>query len=510
MEGASSKGSKTQYLLPVSVANSRTKDFSRIVAAPAAVSSHGQANSIDDGQAKLPTAWRGNAPVSSSSGSGEAQPGEVDPAALIAPPAGVEDGLKEDLGSTHVDANACITGRTQVQMHGSSDGAAGKEATAAVNKQSAAAAKGTVSPQQNAGATKSKQKVAVSAVAGANVTDGNVTDIPLTLGASQPSVSSREASQGRSSEEVEVISLGADPSASNSVDRPVRAPAALAPAALMDTKNVSQQTKGAETEVPVNAKAEQQGSTQKPEAEVEKRTEVPAFSGVDAEAVKREGSAATILSHVESDRVAGASALVSVPAIHTEVSGRELDQRLHSGESATHTTGLQAGFEELSGGVSASIHFAPKMLTATPTALEVGVQSETHGWLKVRAELTEGGAVNASVSATSSASQASLHAELPGLTAYLQEEKVAVNAIVIHSSMAFGAESGGFAGTGGGENGSAPSGRDQGGRREQGLGDTGVERGGGAIYEEWSSSNGEDLSSTLSGFQGRSWLSVRA
>ena len=506
MEGSSSKGSKTQFLLPVSIANSRTKDVSRIVAAPSAVSSHGQANPIDAGQGKVPTALRGNTAVSSSAGSGEAQPEEVDNTALVASPAGVEDGLK-DLGSTHLDANACVTGRTQVQIHGSGDGAARKEA-AIVDKQSVAAAKGTVNPQQSSGATKAKQKIAFSAVAGANVTDGSVTAIPSPpmQGASQPPVPPCEASQRRSSEGVEAVSMGADSPASNSVGLPVSLQSAPT-----NVTNDSQQTKGAETGAPTNAKAGQQGSTQKPEAEVEKRTEVPVFGGIDAEAVKRDGSAATILSHVESDRIAGASALVSVPAIHTEVSGREIDPRLHSGEPATHTTGLQAGIEELNaGGVSASIHFAPKMMTATPTALEVGVQSETHGWLKVRAELTEGGAVNASVSATSSASQASLHAELPGLTAYLQEEKVAVNAIVIHSSMAFGAESGGSAGTGGGENGSAPSSRDEGGRREQGLGNTGVERGGGAVYQEWSSSNGEDLPSTLSGFEGRSWLSVRA
>ena len=76
------------------------------------------------------------------------------------------------------------------------------------------------------------------------------------------------------------------------------------------------------------------------------------------------------------------------------------------------------------------------MLTATPTSLEVGIQNGTHGWLKVRAEMADGGVVNASVSAASSAGQEMLHRELPALTAYLQEEKVAVNAVIVHAPLA--------------------------------------------------------------------------
>jgi hypothetical protein len=87
------------------------------------------------------------------------------------------------------------------------------------------------------------------------------------------------------------------------------------------------------------------------------------------------------------------------------------------------------------------------MLTATPTSLEVGIQNGTHGWLKVRAEMTDGGVVNASVSAASSAGQEMLHRELPGLTAYLQEEKVAVNTVVVHSPSAAGADARSSSGT---------------------------------------------------------------
>jgi hypothetical protein len=94
----------------------------------------------------------------------------------------------------------------------------------------------------------------------------------------------------------------------------------------------------------------------------------------------------------------------------------------------------------------------PRMLTASPTSLEVGIQNGTHGWLKVRADMADGGAVNASVSAASPAGQEMLHRELPTLTAYLQSEKVAVNTVVIHAAPGNGTDaqsSRGMDGTGG-------------------------------------------------------------
>jgi hypothetical protein len=109
---------------------------------------------------------------------------------------------------------------------------------------------------------------------------------------------------------------------------------------------------------------------------------------------------------------------------------------LVSAETGGHMTGLPVGFREQdsSGRVGVSLDRTPQMLTATPTALEVGIQNGTHGWLKVRAEMTDTGAVNASVSAASTSGQEMLHRELPSLTAYLQSEKVAVNAVVVHAT----------------------------------------------------------------------------
>ncbi|RZU39582.1 hypothetical protein [Edaphobacter modestus] len=73
-----------------------------------------------------------------------------------------------------------------------------------------------------------------------------------------------------------------------------------------------------------------------------------------------------------------------------------------------------------------------KVLTATPTALEVGVPGGTHGWLKVRAELADDGAVHASVSSSSAAGTEMLRRDLPSLTSYLHQEQVAVNSVVVH------------------------------------------------------------------------------
>ena len=101
-----------------------------------------------------------------------------------------------------------------------------------------------------------------------------------------------------------------------------------------------------------------------------------------------------------------------------------------------HSPGLAAGSREQYGvGVATqSVDGTPRMLASTPTSLEVGIQNGTHGWLKVRAEMTDGGVVNASVSAAASAGQEMLHRELPALNTYLQEEKIAVNAVVVHAA----------------------------------------------------------------------------
>ena len=88
----------------------------------------------------------------------------------------------------------------------------------------------------------------------------------------------------------------------------------------------------------------------------------------------------------------------------------------------------------------ASVSEGHQTLEATPTSLEVGVANGTQGWLKIRAEMTDGGVVNASVSATTSAGQEMLHRELPSLTAYLQQEQIGVGSVVLHTTATAGSQ----------------------------------------------------------------------
>ncbi len=188
-----------------------------------------------------------------------------------------------------------------------------------------------------------------------------------------------------------------------------------------------------------------------------------------------------------------------------------------AGDATAHATGLTTGSGEPhgSGVVGASMEAVPRMLTATPSVLEVGIQNGTHGWLKVRAEMADGGVVNASVSAASSAGQEMLHRELPALTAYLQEEKVAVNAVVVHAPLA--AESAARNSTGMADAAGQESQRSDGGKgQRQNPAEPGVN--GPGVHESdemktYESLQGvdEDRLSPLAGYgSGGGWLSVRA
>jgi hypothetical protein len=181
-------------------------------------------------------------------------------------------------------------------------------------------------------------------------------------------------------------------------------------------------------------------------------------------------------------------------------------------DAGTHAAGLTVGSKEQdqAGIVTASPNEMPRMLTATPTALEVGIQNGTHGWLKVRAEMADGGVVNASISAASSTGQEMLHRELPALGAYLQQEKVAVNTIVVHAPLAAGVEprsSTGMDSAGGG----APPGGHDGGERQQSVRKAILDGSGEATTYQSLRGVDEDGSLSLATYaSGGSWLSVRA
>ena len=221
-----------------------------------------------------------------------------------------------------------------------------------------------------------------------------------------------------------------------------------------------------------------------------------------------------IYSNGETNLTVETSTIVSAAVPSLAISGEHVDQRQHAAESTMHALPLSHGLEESRtfDMDSSSIDGLPKMLLATHTALEVGVQSETHGWLKVRAELTDSGAVNASLSTTSSASQTTLHRELPELTAYLQEEKLSVNSIVVHSTTTAGPEmrdpSGAVSDRYGGQ---MPQGDGQRQQREQDGGRTDLRQmAGTAIDESWIDAGPEGLLATVLHSKGRNWLSVRA
>ena len=219
-----------------------------------------------------------------------------------------------------------------------------------------------------------------------------------------------------------------------------------------------------------------------------------------------------VLSMLDTNRAIDTSAIALVTFPHP--AGAETNQSIHAGDSSVHAGILSPGLEErgtISAG-SESIDGSPRTLVATGTTLEIGVQSETHGWLRVRAELTEGGTVNASLATTSSSSQSALHRELPGLTAYLQSEKVSVNTIVIHPSTFFGTESRGSNGSaadGDGGQKQQHDGRRQ--KRQEGAGSISFEPlSGEAVEENWNEGGREGLLATAMSTQGSNWLSVRA
>jgi hypothetical protein len=186
--------------------------------------------------------------------------------------------------------------------------------------------------------------------------------------------------------------------------------------------------------------------------------------------------------------------------------------KLPNGDTGTHATGLSAGSTEQHGpvGVTASTAEMPRMLTATPMALEVGIQNGTHGWLKVRAEMADGGVVNASVSTTSPAVQEVLHRELPSLATYLQEEKVAVNTVAIHVTAAAGADVRGSSGMNG-AGGQTPQRSNEGETQHQPLRKTTPNGTEDVMTHRASHGVDEDGSLSLAAYtSGGSWLSVRA
>ena len=220
---------------------------------------------------------------------------------------------------------------------------------------------------------------------------------------------------------------------------------------------------------------------------------------------------ATATVHAMSGGAGISPGIVSGVVMSGNTPGDLIAAKLPIGDVSAHPAGLSAGSREQDGPglVAASMDGMPRMMTATPTALEVGIPNGTHGWLRVRAEMADSGGINASVSAASSSGQEMLHRELPSLTAYLQQEKVAVNTVVVHAAAAAGAElRGSGSGMNSGGGGQTPQRSNEGGEQRQNVGKGTLNRLDEAMGHQ---EDGEDGVSTLAMYaSGGSWLSVRA
>ncbi len=110
----------------------------------------------------------------------------------------------------------------------------------------------------------------------------------------------------------------------------------------------------------------------------------------------------------------------------------------------------------------------PVVFASQAGALELGLHSGTHGWVKVRAELDSAtGEVSATVLAGSSHAATSLDHALPAMSAFLDGERVALRSITVLQAAgdaAMGARSGS---AGGGEAGERSSGAQGGSRNEE-------------------------------------------
>jgi hypothetical protein len=100
---------------------------------------------------------------------------------------------------------------------------------------------------------------------------------------------------------------------------------------------------------------------------------------------------------------------------------------------ATQTVGVSHRTRaETAAGTPATV---PQVVASSPAKLDVGVFDGTHGWLRIRAEVGTGGAVNASLTASASAHE-SLRSSLPEMTRYLNSEAVSVNKLAVHRAPA--------------------------------------------------------------------------
>jgi hypothetical protein len=296
----------------------------------------------------------------------------------------------------------------------------------------------------------------------------------------------------------------------------VRKPSAGVSSSAVDgsvRKEAAPGTKAGVIDTETTTGADQPVAPPKPGASLERMAAVmiPGGSNGESKAQDAPGPVAALV-HAVSDSGGTSPGLAPGMIVSGNMPGDLTVAKVPLADAGAHAAGWMGSTEQdVPGVVGASMDAMPHMLTATPTSLEVGIQNGTHGWLKVRAEMTDGGVVNATVSAASSAGQEMLHRELPALTAFLQEEKVAVNAIVVHAAGAGAASSnsgGGMNGEGGGQT------QQKSNQQEEQRQDTGTMASGRAdkaMSYPGLNEIGEDGLLASAGYAvGGSWLNVRA
>ena len=255
------------------------------------------------------------------------------------------------------------------------------------------------------------------------------------------------------------------------------------------------------------AVADDEGSSSSPKGDAKKAADLFASGGFGGvEQSQSIGSTAGTLAH------AAGNPTVSMPGHVTEIT---TTLKVSPAEVSAHASPFQAESGEQDGSAPTALSAmdsAHRTLLVTPTTLEVGVTNGTHGWLKIRAEMTGDGAVNATLSSASAAGQEMLHRELPSLAVFLQGERVLMNSVVVHPPIAE-LERRDFAGAADGErHGQAQQDGSQGGGEErQGVANPSSDSENESMSRAAFSGAGDrGLSTTAIYAEGGSWLSVRA
>jgi hypothetical protein len=245
--------------------------------------------------------------------------------------------------------------------------------------------------------------------------------------------------------------------------------------------------------------------SQKTDADVTK-PELAASASPDADNSKQQSTVVTVGDSGQLHAMSVASGTVPGGGL-----AHNAGVELHTTESVSHAVATaQTGANLVD--TTSSMDGAHKTLTATPTSLEVGVSDGTHGWLKIRAEMAQGGNVNTSLSTSSSAGQEMLHRELPSLAAFLKSEHVGVNAVVVQPMASTGSDlRGSFSGASGSEHGQAQQSGGQGSEgRQSPANPTPTHAGASVPYSSLGAVGEDEMFSSTSHVQGGGWLSVRA